>query len=140
MMGFVRENALLGATAAWALLAAKLFEAGQLRGGRKSTLLCDLIQETVTRQSPVEALVPRALAFDLNPGGPMREHHASGGLVDVLTSMATRADKAFLNVRLANVQLSHSASQEIFGGNISGWRVHDRSLMQVQKFTKHPPS
>jgi len=38
----------------------------------------------------------------------MQQHHAGGGLIDVLSAVAARTDKGFLDVGLAHAQSGHA--------------------------------
>src|SRR5437868_4007875 len=58
----------------------------------------------------------------------MVEHHASSGLVDVLSAMSARADEGFLDVCLTDTQLRHALRQLRFFLDRNRKRTHGRSL------------
>src|SRR5581483_7744712 len=114
VIGFVREDPFLGAAGARAFLAAKLFDLrafgfypGALTGFK-------LVEQQLARDESIESLLTGALTFYLDAGGPVPEHHAGGGFIDVLTAMSPGANERFLEVRLPDVQRRHALGELAF--------------------------
>ena len=110
-MGFVGEHALFGAAAAPAFLAADFL--GAVAGGIHIALLerLDLVEQEPAGEEPVEALLARGLAFDLEPRGTVDQLHAGGALVDVLAAVAAGADEGLLDVGLAHAERAHALGE-----------------------------
>jgi hypothetical protein len=87
MMGFVGEYPVPGTPAAATFLATNLGDACLLGCHRTCAESLDFIQQQAPGEKPVESLLPRCLAFDLQTRWTMAQHDASGGLVDVLTAV-----------------------------------------------------
>src|SRR5450432_1773671 len=98
MMRFVGQHPRRGATGALAFLAANLFDLGALRRHKAFLLLLNLVEQQAARDEAVESLLPCLLTFDLQTGRAMPQHHAGGGLVDVLPAVSAAADETFLDV------------------------------------------
>src|SRR5437867_41001 len=64
----------------------------------------DFVQQKPAGEEPVEALLARGLAFDLETGRTMEQHHTRGALIDVLAAMTARTDEGFFDVRFAHAQ------------------------------------
>jgi hypothetical protein len=114
VVGFVGEHSLFGAAAAAAFLAADFFDAGAFGGDEAFLPGFDLVQQQPTGEEAVKALLAGGLAFDLEAGWTMEQHHAGGGLVDVLTAVPARADEGFFDVSFANAQGSHALGELVF--------------------------
>src|ERR1035438_5069999 len=54
----------------------------------------------------------------------MQQHHAGGGLVDVLSAVPAGADKGFLDVGLAHAQRGHALSELGFLFQADGESAH----------------
>ena len=83
----VGEHALFGAAAALAFLAADFLDAGALGIDMAFLEGFDLVEQQATCEKAIESLLARGLAFDLKTRRPMEQHHAGGGLVDVLAAV-----------------------------------------------------
>lgn len=110
-MGFVRQQALLGAFGPFPFLTSDLFYAGTFGIRSASSLSFDFIKQHPTGDEPVESLLARGLTFDLHAGRAMEEHHTGGSLVDVLSAVPTGANKRFLNVHFIHTQHCHALDE-----------------------------
>ena len=113
-MRLVGEHALFGGAAAPALLAANFFEACALGVSAAFPARFNLVEQQLAGEKTIQALLARALAFDLQSGREMDQHHASRGLVDVLATVTTRADKSFFDVGFAHAECGHPLRELIF--------------------------
>ena len=111
MVRFISEHSLLGATAAATLLSADSFDCRSLRGHKAVPELFDFIQQQASGEETVKPLLARALAFDLEASGPMKQHDARGCFIHVLPAMPARADEGFFQVSLLHPQGSHPLGQ-----------------------------
>ena len=111
LMGFISEHSLLGATAATTLLSADSFDCRSLRGHKAVPELFDFIQQQASGEETVKPLLARALAFDLEASGPMKQHDARGCFIHVLPAMPARADEGLFQVSLLHPQGSHPLGQ-----------------------------
>ena len=107
-MGFVGEHPGFGAAGTFAFLSADLFNLGASRGDEAVLLRLNLVQQQAPGDETVESLLAGLLAFDLQAGRTMEQHHAGGNLVDVLSAVPAGADKGFLDVRLAHAERGHA--------------------------------
>ena len=110
-MRFARQHPLLGPARAFAFLAPDALDFIAARGDIASLFFLNLVEQQAPGQEAVESLLPRGLAFHLQAGGTMQQHHARGSLVDVLAAVAAGADKRFLNVRFAHAEGGHASRQ-----------------------------
>jgi hypothetical protein len=106
--GFVDEDTFFGSTAARAFLASGFFDAIAFGVGEPAFLGIDLVEEDLACEEPVEALLAGDLAFYFETGGPMGEHDAGRGLVDVLTAVATGADETFVEIIFMDPKHRHA--------------------------------
>src|SRR3989442_1822114 len=127
MMRFVGQHAIFGAAAAASLLTPDLFDPSSLGRHYAGVKPFDLIQKQTTGNEPVQSLLSRRLAFDLQACWAVQKHHASGALVDILAAMAARADKRLLDVSFGDTQSGHPLRKLIFFFS-SDWEVaHKKS-------------
>ena len=133
---FVGEHAFLCAATAAAFLTADFLDAGTLGGNVAFLFFFDLIQQEATGQKPVETLLASCLAFNLETGGAMNQHDASGGLVDVLTAMPARANEGFFDIRFAHPESGHALGKLVllFGRDRKG--AHEGKLRQRRNETE----
>ena len=108
VVGFVGEHPGFRAAGAFAFLAANLYNLGASRCDKAVLERLDLVEQQSAGDEAVEALLPRGLTFHLHAGWPVQQHHAGGGLVDVLPAMATGADERLFNVGFAHAQRGHA--------------------------------
>ena len=87
MSGFVVEHPIPGAAATATFLAADFFNARSLGVNVAFLERFDLVEQKAAGEIAVETLGTRGLAFDLEARGEMEQHHAGGGLVDVLAAV-----------------------------------------------------
>lgn len=113
-MGFIRQHALFGASAAAALLPSYFFMFGPMHIGFAFACRLDFVEQQAPGEEAVETLLPGALRLHLEPGWAMGDHDAGGSFVDVLAAVAAGAHKSFLQVRLLHAQFQHALS-EVFG-------------------------
>jgi hypothetical protein len=113
-MRFVSQHSLSGGATASAFLSAKFFEQGALGIGAAFPSLFNFVEQELAGEEAIQPLLARALAFDLQSGRPMQQHHASGRLVDVLAAVAARADKRLFNIRFAHAERRHSLRKLVF--------------------------
>ena len=111
MTGLVVEHPLGGAAAATAFLAADFFDARAL--GIDVTFLerFDLVEQETARQVTIEPLGARGLAFNLETCRTVEQHHARGGLVDILAAVTARTDKRLFNVGFPHAERGHALRQ-----------------------------
>jgi|GEM_PF-6327521 len=107
-MSLVGKHPFSGSTRPPPFLAANFLNPSLL--GRNKAFLhsLDLVEQHPPRQEPVHPLLSRALAFDAYPCGPVHQHDASGGLVDVLAAVAAGANKCLLKIGLAHAKRGHA--------------------------------
>ncbi|HYV35863.1 MAG TPA: hypothetical protein VE988_09185 [Gemmataceae bacterium] len=98
----VGEQALFRAARPFPFLAADFFNPSAF--GIQASFLkgFDFVQQKAAGQETVEALLSRGLAFDLQAGRTVEQHHARGRLVDVLAAVPARPDKRFFDVGFAH--------------------------------------
>jgi hypothetical protein len=102
------EHAFFGGSTAWAFLAADFFDTGTFRSCALFANRFDFVEEKFAGEETVKALVAGFLAFDLEAGWPMDEHHTSRGLVDVLAAVSTGADEGFFDVGFLHAEGRHA--------------------------------
>jgi hypothetical protein len=110
MVGFIGEDALLGALATWAFLSTDSLQSRAL--GRRTAFsgTFDFVEQKPPRDETIEPLLTRGLAFDLKPGRAMHEHDARGSLIDILAAVTAGADKRFFDVGFAHAERGHALS------------------------------
>ena len=111
MTGLVVEHSLFGAAAATAFLTTDLLDAGTLGICVAFLERFDLVEQEPAREIAIEPLRARGLAFDLETRRTVEQHHARGGLVDVLAAVSTRADKRLFNVGFPHAERGHALRQ-----------------------------
>ncbi len=128
VVGFVGEHALFGAAAAPAFLAADFLDTGAL--GIDVTFLerFDLVEQEPAGEEAVECLLARGLAFDPQTGRTVEQHHAGGGLVDVLAAVTARPDKGLFEVGVAHAERGHALRELGFLFGADGKRAHAGSV------------
>ena len=133
VVGFVGQDSLFGGAAATAFLAAKFLDSGAL--GLRSALLeaLDFVEQKLSGEKAVEALLARGLAFDLEAGGTVKKHHARGCLVDVLAAVPARADKGLLEVGFTDVQHGHAPGELVFLFQADGQCAHGGSVAEGRR-------
>lgn len=107
----VIEHALFGAAGAFPFLAANFFDAGALGVDVAFLEGFDLVEQEPAGKKAVETLLTCGLAFDLKTRGPVEQHHAGAGLVDVLTAVAARPDKRLVDVCFAHAERGHALGE-----------------------------
>jgi hypothetical protein len=125
MEGFVREHSLFCGPASGPFLSAEQFPSGPVRVGSGLTTGGDFVQEQSPGEEPILSLMARGLAFDPHPGWMMNQHHARGGLVDILTPMPSGTHEGFLDVLGADAQRGQSLNQfcVLLGIDLHGFSV-----------------
>jgi hypothetical protein len=113
-MRLVRQHSLLRAVRPFTLLATNLFNLGALRIRSAFRLRFDFVEQQTARKEAIQTLVACGLTFDLHSGRTMKQHHASGCLVDVLPAVTAGTDEGFLNVGFAHSQLTHALGELVF--------------------------
>lgn len=128
MVMLVVEHALFGATTAFAFLPADFLDAGTL--GIHIALLegFDFIEQKPAREVAIEALGPRGLAFDLETRRAVEQHHARGGLVDVLPAVSAGTDKRLFDVGFAHAERGHALRELGFLLRADRVRAHNPSV------------
>ena len=111
MTGLVVEHPLGGAAAATAFLAANLFDARALGVDVPFFERLDLVEQEPARQIAIEPLGTRGLAFDLETCRTVEQHHAGGGLVDVLAAVTARTDERLFNIGFVHAERGHALRQ-----------------------------
>ena len=127
-MLLVGQHALFGAAAAATFLAADLFHAGALGIHVAFLKGFDLVEQKTAGKKAVESLLARGLAFDLETCRTMEQHHAGGGLVDVLAAVTARSDKRLVDVGFAHAERSHALGELTFLLRADGERAHGGSV------------
>jgi hypothetical protein len=125
---FIGEHALFGPARTLAFLSADLLDAGAF--GIDVTLLerFDLVEQKAPGEETIESLLARGLAFDLEAGGTMHQHHAGGRLVDVLAAVAAGTDKRLVDVGLPHAQRGHALRKLAFLFRTDGECAHNASV------------
>ena len=114
VMGFVGEHPVFGTAGALAFLAANLLNAGALGRHEPPLQRFDFIEQQSAREKTVESLLAGGLTFDLQPGGTMEQHHAGGGLIDILSAVTAGPDKGLFNVGFPHIQRRHALRELSF--------------------------
>ena len=114
MMCLVGEHAILCPFASLSFLPANFFDASFFGCDMAVSHFFNFIEEKMTREVTVEALLPASLAFYLKAGGAMQQHDAGGCFVDVLAAVSTGPDEVFIEIAFRNAQRGH-ATGELFG-------------------------
>jgi len=122
VLGF--EHARFRTAAATALLAAQFFDLIALGGSLGDFALLEFTEEEFAGEEAVHALLARFLAFHLQAGGPMDEHHTGGSLVHVLPAVAAGADERFHDVTLRHAQRLHALGKLVLFLFRDGIRAH----------------
>ncbi len=120
----ISEHPLFGAAAATTFLAADLLDAGALGIDVAFLERLDLVQQKPAGEKAVESLMTRGLAFDLKTRRTMEQHHAGGGLVDVLAAVTAGADKRLVDVGFAHAERGHALRELGFLLRADGKRTH----------------
>ena len=71
----------------------------------------DLVEQKTAGKKAVESLLTRGLAFDLKTRWAVQQHHASGGLVDVLAAVSAGTDKCLVDVGFAHAERGHALGE-----------------------------
>src|SRR5262245_49123821 len=103
-MRFIFQHALLRGAAATPFLSAKFFDARLFRGAAASLNGFDFVEQKPAREGAILTLLPRRLALHLDARRAMKQLHARGGLIDVLSAMSTRADECLFNIRFLHAE------------------------------------
>jgi hypothetical protein len=111
MVRFVREHSCFSAAAPPPLLAANSFNALSFARQLSFLKLFNLIKQQSASQETIERLLPRRLALNLHASWPVKQHHASGGFVDVLAAVSAGANEGFFDVGFAYTERAHSLGQ-----------------------------
>ena len=124
----VVEHALFGAAAATTFLPADFLDAGAL--GIHVAFLegFDLVEQEPAGEKAVESLLARGLAFDLKTRWPVEQHHAGGGLVDVLAAVSAGTDKRLVDVGFAHAERGHALGELDFLLRADRERAHGVSV------------
>jgi hypothetical protein len=128
MTGLVVEHPLGGAAAAAAFLSADLFDARALGIDVTFFERLDLIEQEPARQIAIEALRTRGLALDLETCRAVKQHHARGGLVDVLAAVTAGTDERLFNVGFPHAERGHALRQLDFLLGTDRERAHAPSV------------
>ena len=134
VMRLVGEHPLFGAAGALAFLAADAFHIRALRGDDPLLPLLNLVEQEPPGEKAVQSLLAGFLAFHLQAGRAMEQHHAGGGLVDILSAVPAGADKTFFNLRLAHAQRGHALRQLAFLFSTDRKRAHHRTFSNAKPF------
>jgi hypothetical protein len=106
--GFVEEDTFFGGAAAWPFLAFTFFDTIAFGAGALLFLGVDFVEQDLAGEETVEALLAGDLTFYFEPCGPMGQHDAGCGLVDVLTAVAAGADEALVEIIFVDAQDRHA--------------------------------
>ena len=108
LMGFIRQHALLGATAALPFLPPDFFDPCAFGGNKAVLLLLDAIEQDFAGQKPVQPLLAGFLAAYLQARRAVHQHDASVDLVDVLAAVTTGAHETLFEVFFKDPKLGHA--------------------------------
>jgi hypothetical protein len=111
VVGFVGKDSLFGSMASPPFLATSLFQAGTFGAEPRFLEGLKFVEEQLAGKKAVLSLVTGGLAFNLETSRPVNQEDASGGLVDVLATMAAGTDECFLKVRLRDAQSRHALGE-----------------------------
>ena len=106
-MVFIRQDFFLSPSAAAAFLAANFFNLTLSFRTLLGNFFLKLFDEQAAGVKAVECLAARELAFNFNPARQVLQEYTGGGLVDVLSARAGRANKLFAEVLRPNTQAGH---------------------------------
>src|SRR5439155_22298422 len=109
-----------------------LFDARAFRRHIALLLRLDFIQQQPASEETVQSLLSRGLAFDLQAGGSVEQHHTRRAFVDVLAAVPARTNKRLFDVPFPHPQRGHTLRQLVFFVRAYRKCAHGRSLA-------HPP-
>jgi hypothetical protein len=112
--GFVSQHPLFGSVTPLALLPADLLDTGLLRGHLPGLQLFNLVQQKPPGKEPIESLLARGLALDLQAGWAVEQHDARGRFIHILTPMSTRPHKRLVDIGLPHAQGGHALGELVF--------------------------
>jgi len=128
MLRFFGKHAVPRAAGTLPFPAADFFDTVALGLDVALLLRFDFIEQQPAGDETIESLLACGLALDLDAAGTVKQHHARGRFVHVLSSVAARPDETFLEVGFAHAQSGHALREPSFFLRTYRERAHGRSL------------
>jgi hypothetical protein len=97
-MRFIREHPFFGSLAPFSFLSADFLYARLFCRYSACFHLLDFIEQQSSSDKPIETLLARLLALNLQSGRTMKQHNARRHFVDVLPSMSAGPYEALLEL------------------------------------------